>query len=54
MSRIDHLTRYSRDPAAIQLCEDAAEEESLPSDEGDLYGWGASLAEDRETRWRDR
>lgn len=51
MSRIDY--RLSNDPQAIQLAEEIAEERSLPSDEGDPWGWGASRAEDRETRWRE-
>lgn len=50
MSRADYRT--SGDPVAIQLAEEIAEELSLPSSE-DIYGWGASMAEDRESRWRE-
>lgn len=49
ISRLDFRT--SQDPAAVQLAEEVAEELSRPSDEGDVYGWGASMAEDRERRW---
>ena len=52
MSRHDHRLRWSRDPEAIALAEETAEDMAHP-DEGDNFGWCASLAEDRETRWRE-
>lgn len=51
ISRIDYRIRWATDPEAEALAEEIAEELSRPSDEGDPYGWCASLAEDRERRW---
>jgi hypothetical protein len=53
ISRIDEKLRYSTDPAATLVCEEAAEEAAAPSDEGDPWGWCASRAEDKESRWRE-
>lgn len=52
ISRIDDQTRWSRHPDATQRCEEEAEERSRPSDEGDHYGWAATVRENSESYWR--